>query len=105
MSIILQLEIQSDGQALINRLYQQFKEEQDDISTTEVLSRRELGLEAIRKRWLNIYLNSLCLQYQIEEAINSRFLRSLSDSSWRPLSSIGAPAASNVASIQLAMNN
>ncbi|KAE9417426.1 hypothetical protein Angca_008545, partial [Angiostrongylus cantonensis] len=68
---ILQLEIQSDGQALINRLYQLFREESDEISTSaEVAARRKLGLDAIRKRWHNLYLNSLCLQCRIEEAIN-----------------------------------
>ncbi|KAK5966291.1 hypothetical protein GCK32_001595 [Trichostrongylus colubriformis] len=66
---ILQLEIQSEGQALINRLNQQFKEEQDGNSA-EVISRRKLGLGAIRKRWHNLYLNSLCLQCRIEDAIN-----------------------------------
>lgn len=66
---ILQLEIQSEGQALINRLYQQFRGEQEDISA-EVLSKRKLGLDAIRKRWHNLYLNSLCLQCRIEDAIN-----------------------------------
>ncbi|EPB74914.1 hypothetical protein ANCCEY_05976 [Ancylostoma ceylanicum] len=69
LGMILQLEIQSDGQALINRLYQQFREEHDD-RTAEVLAKRKLGFDAIRKRWHNLYLNSLCLQCRIEEAIN-----------------------------------
>nr|CDJ83862.1 uncoordinated protein 83 [Haemonchus contortus] len=64
---ILQLEIQSEGQALINRLNQQFKKDED---SSEVLTRRKLALCAIRKRWHNLYLNSLCLQCRIEDAIN-----------------------------------
>ncbi|WKY12908.1 hypothetical protein Q1695_004043 [Nippostrongylus brasiliensis] len=78
---ILQLEIQSEGQALINRLNHQFREEQDDNSS-EVVVKRRLGLDAIRKRWHNLYLNSLCLQCQIEDAIN-RFQES-SDSELDP---------------------
>ncbi|EYC29027.1 hypothetical protein Y032_0007g3548 [Ancylostoma ceylanicum] len=85
---ILQLEIQSDGQALINRLYQQFREEHDD-RTAEVLAKRKLGFDAIRKRWHNLYLNSLCLQCRIEEAIN-RFQES-SDSELDP-DLIGPPS-------------
>ncbi|KAK6758100.1 hypothetical protein RB195_015737 [Necator americanus] len=85
---ILQLEIQSDGQALINRLYQQFREEHDD-RTAEVLAKRRLGFDAIRKRWHNLYLNSLCLQCRIEEAIN-RFQES-SDSELDP-DLIGPPS-------------
>ncbi|KAK6016047.1 hypothetical protein OSTOST_18474, partial [Ostertagia ostertagi] len=44
------------------------REQQEDSS--EVVSRRKLGLGAIRKRWHNLYLNSLCLQCRIEDAIN-----------------------------------
>ncbi|ETN68408.1 hypothetical protein NECAME_15836 [Necator americanus] len=53
-----------------NRASCKLNREEHDDRTAEVLAKRRLGFDAIRKRWHNLYLNSLCLQCRIEEAIN-----------------------------------
>lgn len=64
----LQLEIQHEGQLLVNRLNKQLKDDHDTDSTEE--ERRKTCVDAIRKRWHTIYLNSLSLVCRIEELIN-----------------------------------
>ncbi|CAP36271.1 LOW QUALITY PROTEIN: Protein CBG18943 [Caenorhabditis briggsae] len=64
----LQLEIQHEGQLLVNRLNRQLKDDHDTDSIEE--ERRKTCVDAIRKRWHTIYLNSLSLVCRIEELIN-----------------------------------
>uniref|UniRef100_A0A1I7UMR4 KASH domain-containing protein n=1 Tax=Caenorhabditis tropicalis TaxID=1561998 RepID=A0A1I7UMR4_9PELO len=64
----LQLEIQHEGQLLVNRLNKQLKDDNDTDSIEE--ERRKTCVDAIRKRWHTIYLNSLSLVCRIEELIN-----------------------------------
>lgn len=64
----LQLEIQHEGQLLVNRLNKQLKDDHDTDSSEE--ERRKTCVDAIRKRWHTIYLNSLSLVCRIEELIN-----------------------------------
>ncbi|CAD6193828.1 unnamed protein product [Caenorhabditis auriculariae] len=64
---VVQLEIQSDGQLLINRLFQNFS---DFKSEEEAGTKRSSSVKAIRKRWHTIYLNSLSLQFRIEDKLN-----------------------------------
>ncbi|CAI2354009.1 unnamed protein product [Caenorhabditis sp. 36 PRJEB53466] len=66
----LQLEIQHEGQLLVNRLNKQLKEDNDVDSTEE--ERRKTCVDAIRKKWHTIYLNSLSLVCRIEELINHK---------------------------------
>ncbi|CCD74263.1 Nuclear migration protein unc-83 [Caenorhabditis elegans] len=64
----LQLEIQHEGQLLVNRLNKQIKDDHDSDSSEE--EKRKTCVDAIRKRWHTIYLNSLSLVCRIEELIN-----------------------------------
>ncbi|CAJ0939927.1 unnamed protein product, partial [Mesorhabditis belari] len=74
---VLQLEIQSDGQAYICRLEQHLKGDpllspQSIDSCGNLQSdRRRLFADSLRKRWHAAYLNSLSLQIRIEEALAS----------------------------------
>ncbi|KAF1751376.1 hypothetical protein GCK72_017930 [Caenorhabditis remanei] len=64
----LQLEIQHEGQLLVNRLNKQLKDDNDSDSLEE--EKRKTCVDAIRKRWHTIYLNSLSLVCRIEELLN-----------------------------------
>ncbi|CAI4224670.1 unnamed protein product [Auanema sp. JU1783] len=68
---VLQLEIQTEGQALISRLYQNISFESVESGLCENSTRKKKStIDAIRKKWHTIYLNSLSLQFKIEEVLN-----------------------------------
>ncbi|CAB3396997.1 unnamed protein product [Caenorhabditis bovis] len=66
----LQLEIQREGQLLINRLESQLKNVKAANPTED--DRRRACVKGIRKRWHTIYLRSLSLQCKIEDLLNTQ---------------------------------
>ncbi|PAV81773.1 hypothetical protein WR25_17514 [Diploscapter pachys] len=70
---VLQLEIQTEGQAQISRLTEQIKSSSlDELSGSEgrLREKRRAAVEVLRKRWHELYLNSLVLQLKIEDRLN-----------------------------------
>ncbi|CAJ0582819.1 unnamed protein product, partial [Mesorhabditis spiculigera] len=68
---VLQLEIQSEGQAHIARLELLLRGDPllSPNSDCGAADRRQISVDSLKKRWLAAYLNSLSLQIRIEEAV------------------------------------
>ena len=84
---VLQLEIQTEGQSQINRLFNQIRWEACSTLTKNSFrsecdpsldhyGRKKSNADAIRKKWHTLYLSSLSLQFRIEDLLNKAQVRS-----------------------------